>query len=155
LNVPDAVGVPLMVIVFEANEAVTPAGKPVATPMPVAPVVVCVIGVSAVLIQSVGEDEAVLTVLFGSTVIVNVCGGPVQPLAVGTTVIVATTGVFPEFVATNAPISPLPLAASPIDVLLFVQLKVVPLTEPEKVTVVVDELLHTDWSGGSLTVGSR
>jgi len=77
--VPDAVGVPLMVIVFEANEAVTPAGKPVATPMPVAPVVVCVIGVSAVLIQSVGEDEAALTVLFGLTMMVPVALTVPQP----------------------------------------------------------------------------
>src|SRR5512143_1419940 len=104
-----------MVIVLEANEAVTPAGKPVATPMPVAPVVVCVIGVSAVLIQSVGEDEAALTVLLGLTVIVNVCGGPVQPLAVGLTVIVATTGLFPVFVAINAAMSPVPLAGRPIE----------------------------------------
>ena len=69
---PDAVGVPLMVIVFEANEAVTPAGRPVATPIPVAPVVVCVIEVSTVLIQSVGDDEAALTVLFGVTMMVPV-----------------------------------------------------------------------------------
>ena len=60
-----------MVIVLEANEAVTPAGKPVAAPIPVAPVVVKLIGVSAVLIQSVGEDEAALTVLLGVTVMVT------------------------------------------------------------------------------------
>ena len=50
-------------IVFAAHAAVTPAGKPVAAPMPVAPVVVCVMAVSGVLIQSVGVDEAALTVL--------------------------------------------------------------------------------------------
>ena len=72
MNGPDAVGVPLMVIVLPAKEAVTPAGKPVAAPMPVAPVVVNVIGASAVLIQSVGEAEAALTVLFGVTVIVPI-----------------------------------------------------------------------------------
>ena len=63
MNIPDAVGVPLIVIVFDAHAAVTPAGKPVAAPMPVAPVVVCVMAVSGVLIQSVGVDEAALTVL--------------------------------------------------------------------------------------------
>jgi hypothetical protein len=52
-----------MVIMFAAHAAVTPAGNPVAAPMPVAPVVVCVIAVSGVLIQSVGVDEAALTVL--------------------------------------------------------------------------------------------
>jgi hypothetical protein len=36
---PDTVGVPLIVMVFEANAAVTPAGNPVAVPIPVAPVV--------------------------------------------------------------------------------------------------------------------
>ena len=61
-----------MVIVFDAHAAVTPAGNPVAAPMPVAPVVVCVIAVSGVLIQSVGVDEAALTVLLAVTVIVPV-----------------------------------------------------------------------------------
>jgi hypothetical protein len=42
MKIPDAVGVPLMVIVLDAQAALTPAGKPVAAPMPVAPVVVCV-----------------------------------------------------------------------------------------------------------------
>ena len=39
-NDPDTVGVPLIVMAFEAHEAVTPEGKPVVVPMPVAPVVV-------------------------------------------------------------------------------------------------------------------
>ena len=65
VNTPDAVGVPLIVIVFDAQAAVTPDGNPVAVPIPVAPVVVCVIGVSAVLIHSVGVEEAAPTVLAG------------------------------------------------------------------------------------------
>jgi hypothetical protein len=71
--------VPLMVIVFDAHAAVTPAGKPVAAPMPVAPVVVCVMAVSGVLIQSVGVDEAALTVLLAVTVIVPVAFAVPQP----------------------------------------------------------------------------
>jgi len=67
LKVPDAVGVPLIVIVLLAQAAVTPIGKPVAAPIPVAPVVVCVIAVSAVLIHKVGVLEAALTVLFALT----------------------------------------------------------------------------------------
>ena len=55
---PAAVGVPLIVIVLDAQEAVTPAGRPVAVPMPVAPVVACVMLVSAVLMQKVGMEEA-------------------------------------------------------------------------------------------------
>ena len=76
---PDAVGVPLIVIVLEAHAAVTPAGKPVAVPMPVAPVVVCVIFVSAVLIHSVGDDDAALTVFAAVTVIVPVAVIVPQP----------------------------------------------------------------------------
>ena len=68
-----------MVMVLEPKEAVTPAGKPVGVPMPVAPVVVCVIDVSAVPIQSVGEDEAGPTVLFAVTLMVPVAFTLPQP----------------------------------------------------------------------------
>ena len=79
MKVPDAVGVPLIVIVLLAHAAVTPVGKPVATPIPVAPVVVCVIAVSDVLIHNVGVLDAALTVLFGVTVIVPVAFTVPQP----------------------------------------------------------------------------
>ena len=79
MKVPEAVGVPLIVIVLDAQDAVTPAGRPVAEPIPVAPVVVCVIAVSAVLMQRVGEEEAVPTVLFAVTVIVPVAFAVPQP----------------------------------------------------------------------------
>ena len=61
-----------MVIVLLAHAAVTPAGNPVAVPIPVAPVVVCVIAVNAVLIHKVGVLEAADTVFAGVTVIVPV-----------------------------------------------------------------------------------
>ena len=79
MNVPDAVGVPEMVMVLEAQAAVTPAGKPVAVPIPVAPVVACVMLVNAVLIQRVGVLEAVPAVLSGVTVIVPVAFTVPQP----------------------------------------------------------------------------
>ena len=53
MNVPVCVGVPLIVIVFDTQVAKTPAGNPIATPIPVAPVVVCVIFVIGLLIQTV------------------------------------------------------------------------------------------------------
>ena len=57
MKVPAAVGVPLIVITLLAQTAVTPAGNPVAVPMPVAPVVVIVIdGVKAVFTISVIGD---------------------------------------------------------------------------------------------------
>ena len=55
-------------IVLAAQAAVTPAGSPVAVPMPVAPVVVCVMLVSAVLMHRLGVEDAAPTVLSGVTV---------------------------------------------------------------------------------------
>jgi hypothetical protein len=66
------VGVPLMRMVSELNVALTPDGKPVGMPMPVAPVVVCVMVVRAILIQIVGVDDAALVVFVCMTVIVPV-----------------------------------------------------------------------------------
>jgi hypothetical protein len=84
LNVPEAVGVPLMVIVFEAQEAVTPGGRPVAVPMPVAPVVVWVSSVRVSLTHKVGAADAweavfSATVFDGTTVIVPVAVALPQP----------------------------------------------------------------------------
>ena len=62
-----------MVIRFDDHDAVTPAGNPVGTPIPVAPLVVMVISGSGVLIQEVGLEEADPTVLLGFTF--NVKGG--------------------------------------------------------------------------------
>ena len=77
MNVPLALGVPLIVITFDDQAALTPAGKPLAplTPellIPVAPVVECVIFVSAVLMHKVGVDEAAPAVFSALTVIVPV-----------------------------------------------------------------------------------
>ena len=72
MKVPVAVGVPVIVMVFDAQLAVTPVGKPDADPIPVAPVVVWVIFVMAVLIQTVGVDDATPAVFAAVTVIVPV-----------------------------------------------------------------------------------
>ena len=61
-----------MVMVLAAQAAVTPAGKPNAVPIPVAPVVVCVILVKGVLIHTVGVDEAAVTVFEVLTVTADV-----------------------------------------------------------------------------------
>ena len=76
---PDAVGVPLIVMVLPAHAAVTPAGKPVGDPIPVAPVVAIVILVNTVLIQRVGVDEGAPAVFAGVTVIVPVAFTLPQP----------------------------------------------------------------------------
>jgi len=69
-----------MVIVLDAQTADTPEGKPVGAPIPVAPVVMCVmLGSNKVLIQSGGVGDGAPTVLFGLTVIVPVAVPPPQP----------------------------------------------------------------------------
>ena len=77
MKVPDTLGVPLMVMVLPANAAVTPVGNPVAAPIPVAPVVVCVMLVIALLIHVVAEPGPV-TVLAGVTVMLPAAVGLVQ-----------------------------------------------------------------------------
>ena len=72
-------GVPLIVITSEDQAAPTPAGNPVAVPIPVAPVVACVIFVNSVLIHSVGVLDDAPAVLSGVTVIVPVAFTVPQP----------------------------------------------------------------------------
>jgi len=79
LNVPEAVGVPLIVMVLDDHEAFTPAGKPVAVPIPVAPVVAIVIFVNAVLIHTVGVEEGEPAVFTGVTVMIPVAFTLPQP----------------------------------------------------------------------------
>ena len=71
-------------IVFPAHVADTPVGNPFApdTPeldIPVAPVVVCVMFVIAVLIHTVGVEDATDAVLAGVTVMVPVAFTVPQP----------------------------------------------------------------------------
>ena len=68
-----------MVIVSDAQAAVTPDGKPVGLPIPVAPVVAWVMFVNAVLIHKVGDEEAAPAVLFGVTIMVPVAVTLPQP----------------------------------------------------------------------------
>ena len=73
-----------MVMVLEAQVAITPGGKPLPpeTPefeIPVAPVIACVIFVKAVPTHKVGVDEATAAVLAAVTVIVPVALPPPQP----------------------------------------------------------------------------
>jgi xanthosine utilization system XapX-like protein len=75
--VPDTVGLPLNVIVLAAHVAVTPAGRPVATPIPVAPVVACVLLIG-VLIHNV-VVATVAAVLSGVTTIIPVAFTVPQP----------------------------------------------------------------------------
>ncbi len=79
MKVPATVGVPLMVIVLEAQAAVTPAGRPVGVPIPVPPAVVWVMSGRAVLMHTVGEEEAADTVLASVTEIVPVADTLPQP----------------------------------------------------------------------------
>ena len=79
MKVPDAEGVPLMVMIFDAQAAVTPEGKPIGAPIPVAPVVAMVMLVSRVLIHSVGLLEGLPAVLFAVTMMVPLAFTLPQP----------------------------------------------------------------------------
>ena len=85
MKLPTAVGVPLIVITLADQEAVTPEGKPVAVPMPVARVVECIIFVNTVFTANVGLADPALAVLStqGATVVtvVIVVEGPTSFLA--------------------------------------------------------------------------
>ena len=69
-----------MVMVLASQAAETPAGNPAGAPIPVAPVVVCVIGVSAVLIHNVGVDEGALTVLTKTVIVPVALTAPHPPV---------------------------------------------------------------------------
>lgn len=73
-----------------------------------------------------------------------VTGLLLAPPYTGVTVMVDVTGAPVVFEALNEGIFPVPLAAKPMDVLLFVQLKLVPGTLPLKLIAEVAALLHTD-----------
>jgi hypothetical protein len=80
--------VPVIVIVLLAQVADTPDGNPFAPEMPsldipVAPVVVIVMLVSAVLIHNVGVEEGEPAVLLAVTVIVPVAFTLPQPPVIG------------------------------------------------------------------------
>lgn len=62
------------------------------------------------------------TIGVGFTVMVKLTGSPGQPPKTGVTVMVAVIGPLVALVVTNGSISPLPLAARPMPVLVLVQL---------------------------------
>ena len=89
------------------------------------------------------------TCAVGFTVIVKLRGVPVHvtlPLVyAGVTVIVAVTGDVPVLTAPKEAILPVPLAPSPIEVLLFVQLYTIvpPVVGEPNATAVVFAPVHT------------
>lgn len=85
------------------------------------------------------------TVGVGLTVIVKLTGVPVQPEADdGVTVMVAVIGAAVLLVAVKLGILPVPDAARPMAVLLFVQLYTVPATVPVKLTAAVPDPLQSN-----------
>ena len=78
-----------------------------------------------------------LTIGVGFTVMVKLSAGPSQPSNAGITVIVATCGTVSELIAGAAGKKfPEPVVESDCmkDVSLFIQVKVVPVTDPVNVT---------------------
>ena len=156
--------VPALVAVKEAMLPVPLAARPidivllvqsyvVAPPVLLVPKVTAIVGLLLQTTWSAGS----FTWADGLTVIVKVCAVPEQLtppfVKVGVTVMVAVTGDVPVLIALNDAIFPVPFAARPIVVLLFVHAYVVvpPVLFVEKVTAVVGLPLHTTWSAGSVT----
>lgn len=84
----------------------------------------------------------------GFTVIVNDFDGPLHPNAFGVTEIVATDVDEPLLTAVNGAIFPVPLAGKPMEMAVFVQLYIVPLTAPANIIALVAAPLHIPWLGG-------
>lgn len=68
-------------------------------------------------------------------------------LLTAVTVMAAIAGLLPVLIPVKEAIFPVPLAANPTDVLLFVQLYTAPGTELLKFTGIVLKLLQVIWSG--------
>jgi hypothetical protein len=83
----------------------------------------------------------------GLTVMLKVLENPVQVIPeivlLGVMVMVATMGAPVELVAINDGILPVPDAGSPIEGVLFVQLKMVPTTKPDSKTGLEGNPLQT------------
>ena len=109
------------------------------------------------LAESVTEDPSQIKVLggvarlaagVGCTMILKDRGKPVQVtpaiVLLGVIVMEATIGTVVGLVAMKEAILPVPEAGKPMEVLLFVQLKTVPATNPLMTIVEVGKPLQTD-----------
>ena len=65
----------------------------------------------------------------------------------------AATGTLVALIAVKLAILPVPLAARPIDGVVFVQVNTVPATVPVKLTGAVEAAAHTAWLAGWFTFG--
>jgi hypothetical protein len=106
-------------------------------------------------LQNVVLESAVTTGI-GFTVMVKVCALPGQVTLLlvncGVTVTVEVTmAEFEGLMAAKEAIFPVPLAANPIEVSVFVQVYEVPV--PEKATAAVFALWQTTWFAGGVTAG--
>ena len=93
------------------------------------------------------------TIGLGLTVMVKVFDVPAQPFTVGVTVMVPVMGVLPELVEVKPGTLPVPLAPSPMEVLLFVQAKVPPVGVLVKVDAGTATPGHTLILAGTLATG--
>ena len=158
----DVTGAAVLLIAVKDGILPTPSGPcPICAPVcvqlyTIVPPVVGLVkftAVVAVLLHTTWLATA-LTIGVGFTVIVKLTLGPGQPLAIGVTVTSAVTGALVILVAMKLGISPLPAGARPIDIVLLVQLKIVPNTGPVKWIRFVAAPLHSTWLAGTgLTIG--
>lgn len=98
--------------------------------------------------------DGTVTVGVGFTMIVYVDGVPLQPLAEGVTVIVATMGALPVLVAVNDGTFPVPLVPSPIAVFELAHANDTPDGVPVKLVAATVPPLHTEIFDGTTTVAA-
>jgi len=110
------------------------------------------VAVTEALLQTVIFDGSV-TVGVGLTVIVYEDGVPEQLFTVGVTLIIAIISDVPVFAAVNDGILPVPLDASPILLLVFVQENVPPDGVLVKLVAATVPVLQTEIFDGTETVG--
>ena len=87
----------------------------------------------------------------GLTIMTYEEGVPTQPLIDGVTVMEAEMGAAPALTAVKLGTFPLPLAAKPIAVLVFVHVKVAPAGVPTKLVAETRAPEHTEKFAGTAT----
>ncbi len=123
------IGAPVVLIAVKLGILPTPSGPwPIWAPVcvqlyTIVPPVVGLVKITAVVGEPLHTTwfAGWFTIGVGLTVMVKVIGVPGQPLAIGVTVIVATSGALVAFVATKLAMSPEPAGARPIAGVLLVQ----------------------------------
>lgn len=148
----------VLVAVNEGTLPVPPAPSPIAVLLLVHVKVVPGVGLVNVVdvtpaLWHTWKLAGTVTTGMGLTVITYDDAGPVHPLALAVTVIVAVIGDDVVFAAVNAGTLPVPFAGRPIAVLLLVHVMLAPAGTVVKLVAATASFLQTEKFDGTVTVG--